>query len=429
MINALPLIAMVVFLILGVPIAFALAGAGMLGIWLVKGSFYGVLGIVGTASYSSVADYIFTTIPTFVLMAYLSSASGLARDLYDAASKWLSQLRGGLAIATVFASAIFGAMSGSSTAGASVMSNVAMPQMRRVGYSEELASGSIAVGSVLNILIPPSGAMIIYGIATETSIAKLLIAGFLPGVVLTILLSLAIFIWVSIRPLHAPRTEPILWSERWRSLYRIWPSLLLILMVMILLYSGIATPTEVGALGAFMAGVIGVALKRLTWSGIIEAIKGTVRITTMIFLIIIGANIFGYFMTLSKVPQLIVATLTEWNVNRYVIIVFIVAIYFAISMFMDEIPLLLITLQVTFPLIIHLGFDPIWYGVLCVLMVSMGLIFPPVGMCAFVVSAAAKVDLMKVYKGTSILVIAIIVTTLLVIVFPQIALWLPSTMR
>jgi tripartite ATP-independent transporter DctM subunit len=420
---------MIVALLLGVPIALALAGAGMFGIWLMKGSLYGVLGIVGTASYSSAAEYVLTTIPTFILMAYLSSSGGLAGDLFEATSKWLSRLRGGLGIATIFASAIFGAMSGSSTAGASVMSNIAMPSMRRVGYSEELSSGSVAVGSVLNILIPPSGFMIIYGIATETSIAKLLIAGFLPGVVLMILLSIAIFIWVTIRPSHAPAAERVTWPERWRSLFHIWPSLLLILIVMGLLYSGIATPTEVGALGAFMAAVIGVAMRRLTWSGAIEAIKSTVRVTTMIFLILIGATIFGYFMTLSQVPQLIVTAMTAWDVNRYVVIVFIVITYFIISMFMDELPLLLITLQVTFPLIIHLGFDPIWYGVLCVLMVSMGLVFPPVGMCAFVVSAAAKVDLIKVYKGTSILVIAIIITTVLVIVFPQIALWLPSTMR
>ena len=429
MVTVLPLLAMIVALLLGVPIAFALAGAGMLGIWLVKGSLYGVLGIVGTASYSSAAEYVLTTIPTFVLMAFLSSSGGLASDLFDAASKWLSKLRGGLGIATVFACGIFGAMSGASTAAASVMSNVAMPHMRRSGYSEELASGAIAVGATLDLLIPPSGIMVIYGIATETSIAKLLIAGVMPGVVLGIFLALTIIIWVTIRPSHAPATERVSWPERWRSLFHIWPSLLLIVIVMGLLYSGIATPTEVGALGAFMAAAIGVAMKRLTWSGAIEAIKATVRITGMIFLILIGATIFGYFMTLSQMPQLIVAKIIEWNVNRYVVILFIVIAYFIISMFMDELPLLLITLQVTFPLITHLGFDPIWYGVLCVLMVSMGLVFPPVGMVAFVVSAAAKVELVKVYKGTSILVIALIITTLLVIIFPQIALWLPSTMR
>jgi C4-dicarboxylate transporter DctM subunit len=424
-----PLIAMVICLIIGVPIAFSLAGAGMLGIWLMKGSWLAVLGMVGTAAYSTAADYVLTTIPTFILMAYLASYGGLANDLFDVTSKWLSGLRGGLGMATVFASAIFGAMSGSSTAGASVFSNVAMPHMRQHGYSEELSSGTVAVGSVLNILIPPSGAAIIYGIATETSIAKLFIAGFLPGVILCILLSLTIYIWITIRPQDAAGSEASSWAERWKSLYRIWPSLLLIVMVLILLYSGIATPTEAGALGAFMAAVIGIALRRLTWSGALEAIKATVRITTMIFLIIIGANIFGYFMTLSQVPESVVTALTGWNLNRYVVILMIVAAYFLISMFMDEIPLILITIQVTFPLILALGFDPIWYGVMCVLMISMGLVFPPVGMCAFVVSAAANVDLVKVYKGTSVLVIAIIITAVLTVAFPQLALWLPSTMR
>jgi C4-dicarboxylate transporter DctM subunit len=425
----LPIIAMVIGLIIGVPIAFSLAGAGILGIWLMKGSWVAVLGMVGTVAYSTAGDYIMSTIPAFILMAYLASYSGLARDLFDVTSKWLSGLRGGLGIASIFANAIFGAMSGSSTAAASVFSNVAMPHMRRFRYSDTLSSGSVAVGSVLSILIPPSGAAIIYGIATETSIAKIFMAGFLPGVLLAILLALAIFIWITVRPQDAPRAEATSWAERWRSLYRIWPSLLLIVMVLVLLYSGIATPTEVGALGAFVAAVIGIAMRRLTWSGALKAFSSTVRITTMIFLIIIGANIFGLFMTLSQVPMHIVAAMTSWNVNRYVVILMIVVVYFAISMFMDEIPLILITIQVTFPLILALGFDPIWYGVMCVLMIAMGLVFPPVGLCAFVVSAAANVDLVKVYKGTSVLVIAIIITTTLVLFFPQLALWLPSTMR
>jgi tripartite ATP-independent transporter DctM subunit len=254
-------------------------------------------------------------------------------------------------------------------------------------------------------------------------------AGLLPGVILAILLSCAIFIWITVRPQDAPRTETTTWGERWKSLYHIWPSLLLIAMVLVLLYSGIATPTEVGALGAFLAAVIGVAMRRLTWSGALKAFSSTVRITTMIFLIIIGANIFGLFMTLSQVPAHIVAAMTSWNLNRYVVILMIVVAYFTISMFMDEIPLILITIQVTFPLILALGFDPIWYGVMCVLMIAMGLVFPPVGLCAFVVSAAANVDLVKVYKGTSVLVITIIITAALVLFFPQLALWLPSTMR
>ena len=429
MIFCLPFIAMIVAFLLGVPIAFALAGAGALGIWLVTGDWHIVMGVLGMAPFDSVANYVLTTIPMFILMAQLSSSSGLANDLYNVASDWLSSLRGGLAIATVFACAIFGAMSGASVAAASVMSKIAMPNMRRFGYSEVLAAGSIGVGSTLDILIPPSVAMVVYGILTETSIGKLLIAGVVPGIVLAILLALVIWVWVTINPSLAPKIRATSWRNRLKNLYRILPSLLLILMVLVLLYTGIATPTEVGALGAFMAAVIGLALGRLTWSGLVEALKETVQGTVMIFMILIGATIFSQFMTMSQVPQKIIAIITEMNLNRWIVMIFIIVAYFVISMFMDEIPLMVITLQLTFPLIVSLEFDPIWYGVLTCLLIAMGLVFPPVGMIAFIVSATADVDLVKVYKGTSVLIIAIFLTTILIMIFPQIVLWLPLKMH
>lgn len=426
---ALPFLAMVIALLLGVPIAFSLAGAGILGIYLFTGSWKMVFGILGLTPFSTVADYALTTIPMFILMAYFSASSGLARDLYTAGANWLSHIRGGLAIATVFACGIFGAMSGASVAAASVMSTIAMPEMRRHGYSEELAAGSIGIGATLDILIPPSVAMVIYGIATQTSIGKLLIAGVIPGIIVGIFLILAISVWVIINPSHAPKTYRVSSAERWASVRRIWPSLLLILIVLVLLYTGIVTPTEVGAIGAFVSAVIGVALGRLTWAGAMEALKGTIRTSAMIFMILIGASIFGYYMALSRVPQQVVAAITEMNLNRWVVIIGIVVGYFVVSMFMDEIPLLLLTLQLTFPLIVSLGFDPIWFGVMSMMMVSMGLVFPPVGLVAFVVSSTANVDLTKVYKGTSILMIAIVITTFLLMFFPQIATWLPATMR
>jgi len=424
-----PFLAMVIALLLGVPIAFSLAGAGILGIYLHTGNLNMVIGILGMTPFSSVADYALTTIPMFILMAFFSSSSGLARDLYAAGANWLSHIKGGLAIATVFACGIFGAMSGASVAAASVMSNIAMPEMRRHGYSEELAAGSIGIGATLDILIPPSVAMVIYGVATQTSIGKLLIAGVVPGIIVGILLAAAILIWVRVTPSHAPETYRVSSTERWASVRRIWPSLVLIFLVLVLLYTGIVTPTEVGAIGAFLSAGIGVAFGRLRWAGAIEALKATIRTSAMIFMIIIGATIFGSYMALSRVPQQVVSVVGEMNLNRWVVIVGIIVAYFVVSMFMDEIPLLLLTLQLTFPLITNLGFDPIWFGVLSMLMVSMGLVFPPVGMIAFVVSATANVNLMKVYKGTSILMVAIVLTTFLVMVFPQVALWLPKTMR
>ncbi len=315
MANAIPLLTLLLMLLSGVPIAVALAGSGMLGIWIVTGDATRVLAILSLAPYSTVADYTLTTIPMFILMAYFSASSGLAKDLYAAAAAWLSHIRGGLAIATVFACGIFGAMSGASVAAASVMSKIAMPEMRRHGYSDELGAGSIGVGATLDILIPPSIAMVIYGIATQTSIGKLLIAGIVPGILVGVLLAIMIHAWVRISPQHAPATHRTPRAERLATLGRVWPSLLLIALVMALLYTGVATPSEVGALGALLAALIGAAFGRLTGPGAVEALKSTLRASAMIFLILLGATVFGYYMTLSRIPQSVVAIVTEMELN------------------------------------------------------------------------------------------------------------------
>jgi tripartite ATP-independent transporter DctM subunit len=426
---ALPFLVMIVALALGVPIAFCLAGSGILGIYLITGKWSMVLGILGMTPFATVGDYALMTIPMFILMAYFSSSSGLARDLYKAAASFLSHLRGGLGIATVFACGMFGAMCGSSVAAASVMSATVMPEMRQHGYSDELAAGTISVGATLDILIPPSIPMVIYGIVTQNSIAKLLIAGIIPGIITGIFLAAIVYLWAAIRPKDAPRTPPVPWAKRWLSLRPIWASLVLIFMVIVFLYGGFCTPSEIAALGAFIAGLIGVSTGRLKWAGISEALKATIRTSAMIFMILIGANIFGYYMALSRVPQHVVEIVSVMHLSRYMIIFGIVVVYFVISMFMDEIPLMLLILQLTYPLILAMGFDPIWYGVLMVMMICMGLVFPPVAVVAIVVSATAKVSLLKVYTGCCIMVIAIIFATIILIIFPATATWLPSMMR
>jgi len=425
---AIPFIVLVGLLLFGVPIAFGLAGAGTLGILLITRDWKIMMNTVGMAPYLTCSEYVLTTIPMFILMAYFSSWGGLARDLYTAMQNWLSNIRGGLGIATVFACGIFGAMSGASTASASAMSKIAMPEMRRFGYSETLAAGAIGVGSVLDILIPPSIAMVVYGISTDTSIGKLLIAGVVPGILLGIFLIACILVWVTVSPSSAPKVKRVSWDERLRSLLAIWPILLIVLFVLVALYTGMATPTEVGAVGAAASGVVGVAMGRLSKADILNALVDTLVTTTMILFIIVGAMIFGHFVTLSQIPQRIVGTITSLNLNRWTVLWLVIGTYFAISMFMDELPLMLIIIPIVFPLISSLDFDPIWFGVMTMMMVGMGLVFPPVGMIAFVVSSTTKVDLMTVYRGTSILMIAIILTTILICLFPQIALWLPSKM-
>jgi C4-dicarboxylate transporter, DctM subunit len=427
--SVLTLIILGLLFSLGVPVAFALAGAGLAGIWLITGNLTSVMAVFGTTPFSSVANYTLTTIPMFILMAFFSASGGLAQDLFDTASSWLSQIRGGLGIATVFACGVFGAMSGTSLAAASVMAAIAMPNMRRFGYSETLAAGVIGVGATLDTLIPPSLSMVLYGILTGQSIGKLLIAGIIPGIVFAIILVSIILIWVTVSPNSAPMTQKGSWEARWRSLIRTWPGISMILLITAALYTGVATPTEVGAIGAFLAAVIGVAMGRLTWASAVDAIKKTISISGMIFMLIIGGYIFGYFVTLSQMPQHVMSAVNEMNIHRWVLMTGVCFSYFILSMFMDEIVLMIITIQVAYPLIISLGFDPIWFGVVMILLICIGLVFPPVGTIAFIVSAVTKVDLVKVYKGTSILTIALFITIFLIMLFPQIVLWLPSTMK
>lgn len=425
----LPILLMLGAMLAGVPIVFALLGAGLFGIWMITGSLDMVIGLLQVSPYRNAAHYTLLTVPMFILMAYMTSLSGMAQDLFDAVSDWLSHRKGGLAAATVVASSIFGAMSGSSAATATVMSTVAMPNMRRHGYSDMLGSSAVAVGATLSILIPPSITMVVYGIATETSIGRLLLAGIVPGILLAFLLTMAIFIWVRVSPALAPDTEGVSFAKRVASLKKVWATVLLIVTLLTLLYAGVATPTEIAAAGAFAATLMALIAGRLNRANFLEALLATGRTTAMVFMILLGATIFGLFLTLSQVPQHLVAGISAMELNRWAVIAAIVVVYFVISMFMDELPLLLITLPVVFPLVMSLGFDPVWFGVVCMLMVAMGMIFPPVGLLVFIVSATANVNVMTVFRGTAVLLLPIILTMILLMVFPQIALWLPSSMR
>lgn len=429
MMIALPFIVLILLLLLGVPIAFSLFGAAALGIWLLTGDGMQIIAIAGTSAYSSIADYSLTAVPMFILMAYFASRSGVATDLFNAAANCLSWVRGGLAIATVFASAVFGALSGASVAAAAVMSEIAIPNMRKHGYSDELASGSVAVGATTDILIPPSIALVIYGMLTDTSLGQLLVAGIIPGLLLAVVISAVIVSWVTINPSIAPATYTVPWNETLASLLRVWPSLLLISSVLLLLYSGIATATEVGAIGALLSAVLAAVLGRLSWEATVDAVHRTIRGTAMIFVIFIGAKLFGYYITMTQIPQVIVDWVLHVGLRPWLVIVGIIVSYFVISMFMDEVPLMMLTLPITFPVVTALGYDPIWFGILTMMMVAMGLVFPPVGMVAFVVSSAGRVNLVSVYKGCTVLITAIFITTALIMIFPDIVTYLPRTMR
>lgn len=425
-----PFLVLILCFVLSIPIAFSLGTAGFVGLLMLTKDVGVATSIVGLVTYDAVSSYILSAVPMFILMAYLTSSTGLAGDMFKAAQQWTSRFRGGVAVGTVFACGTFGAMSGASLAAASVMSEIAVPSMRKLGYSDTLIGGVISVGSTLDILIPPSVFFVIYGVITETSVSQLLLAGIMPGILLGLFLIICILIWVSIRPQDAPQKgERVSLAEKWRSLYKVWPSILIIVAIMGLLYGGVATPTEVAGLGACLTGLAGLLLRRLSLSGILDAFRGTIRTTVMIFMMLIGAYIFGYYVTQSGAPQKMLALVQAMELNRWLVMVAICVSYFVLSMFMDELPLVLIYLQVTFPLITSLGFNPIWYGVVIAILQMMGLVFPPVGLIAFVVTKVGRIELQKVYKGSSILIVAIVLTLVSIMIFPQITLWIPSSMR
>lgn len=423
----LPLILMLVLIAIGLPVAFAMGIMGIVGITMI-GGFDSITGILATAPFRSAAHYSLTTVPLFILMAGFITNSNVTRDVFQAAYKWFGHLPGGVAVATVFANAGFGAMCGSSTASAASMSSVIAPEMRALKYRDDMTAGSLAVAGTLACLIPPSVPMIIYGTATETSVGKLLIAGLLPGIMATILLALGVMIWAKVDKGVAPEIKPFTWEERFASLKSILPILILFLIVLGSIYSGFATPTESAAVGASGALLLGMAMRRLNWNGIKVAVLSTLKSTGTIFVIIIGATIFGYYLTMSQIPQKMLAFIASMDVNRWLVMLMIIGLYMLLGCIMDQIAILLLTLPMVFPMVVSLGFDPIWFGVIIIVLVEIGLVTPPVGLNVFIVSSIGKIPLGTAFRGSAVLLIPCIIALLLLMLFPQIALYLPNKM-
>lgn len=412
-------------ILIGVPIGFVLTLIGSLGLFLISGPDV-LVSILSSTVYRSVNNFTFTTIPLFILMAHFISKSGIADDLFDTMLKWIGHLPGGAGVATVLASAGFGALSGSSIAATSTMSQIAVPQMIRANYSDKFATGLVATCTgTLAVLIPPSIPLVIYGIQTETSIGKLLIAGVIPGIFLTTTLCIVVVI-TSMK--SNSKVDKASWSERWSSLGPLLPTVILISLVLAVLYSGIATSTEVAAFGAFGALVIGLVLKRLSISSIYQALVSTTKQTAMIFLIIIGANIFATYIAMSRVGFLMVNWVVDSGLSAPVILLLIIIAYLVLGMFLDLIATLLITLPLVFPLIIELGYDPIWFGVLVVILLEIGLVTPPTGLNLFIVSEHSKVPVEKVFMGSVPFIVVLLFCILVMVLVPELATYLPSKM-
>ena len=408
------------------PVAFCMALVGLLGFgYLVSPA--AALNIIIKDFYTVFSSYDLTVVPLFVFMGQILFYAGISRKLYDAAFTWFGHYKGGLAMATVGACASFSAICGSTNATAATMASVALPEMKRLKYRDELATGVVAAGGSLGILIPPSVIFIVYGIMTEQSIGKLFMAGILPGILLSLLFVLAIYIWVSLRPEIAPRIEKQSFKKRMRSLSGLVEVLVLFVLVMGGLFVGIFTPTEAGAVGAFGGLVIPLVSRQLSWGGFLEAVYSSTRTTCMILMIVAGATVFGHFLAVTTIP----VTLSGWVVGLPLPswgIMLVIMFFFLIGgCFMDALGMILLTIPIFYPVAIAIGYDPIWFGVVIVLVTELGVITPPVGINVYVVSGIAKdVPLEVIFKGTLPFVLALCTYLLVMTLFPQIALYLPS---
>lgn len=425
-----PLLSFVVLLLLGVPVAWSMAVSGLLGVFLLTGSTAVVIGQLETVAYGEGTSYSLITIPLFVLLAYVVQNAKLSNDLFDAVAAWFGRLPGGLAISSIFAGGIFGAMSGTSVASATVMSRMAVPAMDARGYSRVLSTGSVAAGSTLSTLIPPSVVLIVYGISTETSVGQLLMAGVVPGVLTALALMVVILVVALRRPDLAPRGAGASWAEKLRSLRGVIPVVGLIAALMICLYTGVASPTEIAAVGAALSIALALALRRLSWRGFVDAITSTLKVTVMIFGLFIGAGFFGQFLTMARIPQTVVQWVQGLGLAPIGILLLVALIYIVGCMFVDEMPFMLLTLPVTFPLMtVTAGFDPVWYGVFSVMLLNIGLIAPPIGIVTFIVAGVTQTKLVEAYKGAGLMLIGIVAIIAVVVAVPDAVTWLPDNMN
>ncbi|PIX26581.1 MAG: C4-dicarboxylate ABC transporter permease [Deltaproteobacteria bacterium CG_4_8_14_3_um_filter_45_9] len=422
--------ALLVFLLfLGMPIAFVMMFVGFLGISYLA-SVNAALPVVAKTLYETAAYYPYTIIPLFILMGGFAGSAGITRELYETFDKWFRKLPGGLGIATIAACAFFAALSGSSVAASAAMGTIAIPEMRRFHYAPKLAVGVVAAGGTLSFLIPPSLGFVVYGMLTEQSIGKLLISGILPGIILSLAFTVIVVFQVKLNPSLAPATSgEVSWKEKLLAFSGIWETLLVFFIVMGGIYLGFINPTEAGAIGATALFVIVLLKRKLTLKNLSLSLLEAARISVLVLFLVAGANVFSYFLALSTIPTAVSSWMAGLLVSRYVILSIIVIIYLILGCFLDAISMMVLTMPVIFPVIKALGFDPIWFGVICVIMMEAGLITPPVGLNIYTLAGVAKdVPMEEIFRGAVPFLLSMIAIVILITIFPKICLFLPSMM-
>jgi tripartite ATP-independent transporter DctM subunit len=421
-------VALFALMLLRVPVGMAMGLVGVCGYSYMAGS-GPALKLIGQTSMRTVTDYTFGVIPMFMLMGAFVSVSGVSRELFRAANAFIGHLRGGLGMATVIACGGFAAICGSSVATAATFSSVAYPEMRRFGYPQSFSTGVIAAGGTLGAMLPPSTVLAVYAILTQQDIGKLFMAGIIPGLLAMAMYVLTISVIVQVKPDWLPRGPATTWAQRFAGLKDVWAPLLLFVFVIGGLYGGFFTPTEAGGVGATGAFLLGVLRGKLDRKGILEALLSATRTSAAVFTVLIGALIFGYFLTMTQTPQKLTGFLTELGLGPYGVLALIMLMYLVLGCLMDAMAMIILTVPIIFPVIVQLGFDPIWFGIIIVMTVELGLIHPPVGMNVFVIkSVVHDVSFTTIFKGVIPFVLTDLLRLLILIAFPMIALWLPGRM-
>jgi len=415
------------------PVAYVMALVGFVGFSTMI-SMQGALNLLAKEFYSVFSSYGLTTVPLFILMGQLAYNSGISRRLYDTAYKFLGNTRGGLAIATISACTAFGSVCGSSPATAATMATVGLPEMKRFNYADELAAGAVASGGGLGMIMPPSVVLIVYGVLTEQSIGKLFVAGIVPAFLITLLFICAIFIWCTLAPEQGPKGETFSWKIRFKSIGDLGETMAVFSLVMGGLFFGWFTPTEAAAVGVFGVALVSVMRRRLTWERFVASLYETLRTSCMVMMLIAGAVIFGKFMAVTRIPFNIADWIQNLNLPPVFILALVVGVYFLGGCFMDSLALVMLTVPIFFPLILQLGYDPIWFGIIIVMVTEMGVITPPVGINVYVVYGVAMgmkdvaISLESIFKGILPFMLAILIGIVIIAIFPQLVLFLPNFM-
>jgi len=422
-------IVLIILLFSGMPLAVVMTFVGFGGMVIIAG-WDAAFALLKTVPFTMATNYELSTIPLFVLMGTLCFYSGLSEQLYRTAYTWLGSMRGGLSMATIGACAAFASVSGSSLATAATMGTVSLPEMKKYRYDSALATGTIAAGGTLGILIPPSVIMIIYGMITETSVGKLFLAGFIPGIIEALFYMIAIYILCGNKPLLGPPGPRTTFRDKMASLNDAWGVAILFIIVLGGIYFGVFSPTEAAGIGAFGAFVFAIIKRKLTWKNFFHSIVETSTTVGMLMVIAIGAIILGYFLAVTRLPFELASSILALSVNRYIVLCIILIFYIFLGTVMDSLAMVLITVPIFFPVITKLGFDPIWFGIIMVIMVEIGMITPPVGVNVFVIKGVAKdVPMYTIFRGIVPFFVCDLILVALLVIMPRLATFLPGIMK